>query len=117
MSPVKPLFMLSMSKLCTPQDSLSGSSRSCDRTGEWEPSWQGTALSSTGQASGKWEQSMDRDSDQMSTRKSYSDEAGQGRKSVCGLGPGSPSPQKWLTQLRQRSKGKGLPLGNIPEKQ
>lgn len=86
-------------------------------TGEQEPSWQGTALSSTGQASGNLEQIRDSDSDQMSTGKSYSDEAGQGRKSLCGLGPGSPSSQKWLTQLRQRSKGKGLQLGNIPEKQ
>lgn len=53
----------------------------------------------------------------MSTGKSYSDEASQGRKSVHGLGQGSPSSQKWLTQLRQRSKDKDLQLGNIPEKQ
>lgn len=86
-------------------------------TGEQEPSWQGTALSSTGQAGGKLEQSRDSDSDQTCTGKSYSDVAGQGRKSVCGLGPGFPSSQKWLTQLKQRSKGKGLRLGNIPEKQ
>lgn len=71
-----------------------GAAGACDRTGEGEPSWQGTSLSSTGQDSGKWEQSRDSDSDQMNTGKSYSDEAGQGRKSVCGLGPGSPSSQK-----------------------
>lgn len=116
MSPVKPLFILSLSRVVHSTGLTVGSSRSCDRTGEWELSWQGTALSSTGQASGKWEQSSDSDSDHMSTGKSYSDEAGQGRKSIHGLGPGSPSSQKCLIQLRQRSKGKDLQLGNVPEK-